>query len=260
MKFKITTAAVILSCLVFSSCKKEYTLVSTTDDLTGKAYLRIIHAAPSFRALFGVQDTFNVFIDNNKVNATVLTYGSVFPGATANPYLAVNAGLKDIKLSIPGKILEDSIAITTITKTLAAGSYYTLMLTDSIKFARDSSQIFLKDNLVKPLNTLYSLRFINAVYNDTVGKTIDIFSAKRNGNLFSNAVPGKIFDFTTLPYNAQFADTLFVRRSGTLINFASVIIGAGGFGNQKSYTLYFRGDMLLTTGAKARSVTYVVNQ
>lgn len=249
------------SWLLMIACKKETKLTADFSTTENSAFLRVIQASPYFRNVFNAPDSFNVYVNSAKVNASFLTYASIFPASgTNNGYIAVTPGLQQIKMSIHGFTTgkPDSTQLINFTKVFLTGQYYTLLVTDSIKSLRDSSQMFLLDKYTTPTLGNYSLRFVHAVLNDTLGMNVDIFSTRRNGNIFSNIKPGTVSGFSTLPYNTQLNDTLFVRRTGTLNNLTS--INNIGFSNQRVYTLYYRGDAILTSGTKARLLTTYIHQ
>ncbi|MBI2273748.1 MAG: DUF4397 domain-containing protein [Bacteroidetes bacterium] len=261
-KITLYTSLFAAAIMLFSACKKEADKTANfvaSDEST--AYVRVIHAAPSFRNIFNAPDSFNVYVNDIKMNAPFLTFGSVFPASTtAFGYVAVQPGLNQFRVNIHGfaSASPDSTRLINFSKVFQAGEYYTLLLTDSIKSQRDSSQMFLKDAYTKPLNGNYGLRFVHAVWNDTAGKTIDVFSARRNANIYTNIKPGQISTFNSLAANTQLSDTLYVRRSGTLINLAQ--LNGVSFANQRSYTLFYRGNGDLATGTKARALaTYLHN-
>jgi len=133
------------------------------------------------------------------------------------------------------------------------------MIIDSIMSLRNSSQIFVRDSIVQPPPGYYNLRFIHAVWNDTAGKGIDIWSTRNNRYIFSNLKPGAISTFSQWPYNALLNDTLYVRRTGSPTVTLATLNGAS-FSNQRTYTLYYKGDGNLTTGTKARSLAIYVHQ
>jgi hypothetical protein len=258
-KLYLLGAAALVFVLAIA-CKKDLTYVATTQGAENKAYVKIVHASPYFRKIFNAPDTLHVYANNQKFNATTLTYGSAFPSSTGNGYAALDAGVIQFELYAAGKIKPDSAKVTALSKTLATNSYYSLILTDSIGSPRDSTQIWLNDNVNAPPPSLYSLRLVHAVMNDTTGKAIDIYSARRNGNIFTNYLPGRSSGFTTLPFNQQVSDTLIVRRSGTTFELAR--INTISFNNQRVYTLVYRGnaDSTPTAVARPRTLTYYVNK
>lgn len=231
---------------LFSACTKDTKLNATYQYTDGSSYLRLIHAAPSFRQVFNLPDSFHVFINANKVNGTLLTYNTLFPSATSgNAYVTVAAGSQPVKFSVAGAVNPDSIQIVNFTGTFTAGDWYTMLITDS-------ARIVLKDNYTKPATGNYSLRFINVVMNDTAGKAVDIFSVRANANVFTNIKPGTT---PTALQNATYNtvnDTLYVRRAGTTFNLA--VLNNQAFSDRSAYTLYYKGDGNLKTGTKARGL------
>jgi Domain of unknown function (DUF4397) len=265
------------SCLIcMMACEKKLDMVGDYEPAganSSSAYLKIIHAAPNFRAIFNAQDTFNVFVNNTKLTPAPLTYNGRFPfsvNATTNTitatYAAVPAGDLQIRLSNPGLDLSDSFTVATITKNLQAGKYYSLLITDSINLSRDSSQIFLNDQLPSETRQGYmNIRFIHAAMNST--DTIDLFSFARNANIASNIKPGDITSFLELRYSPGAPDSLFVRKriSATtpgpiLAKFAlnAANIGGGSL-DKRSYTIMFKGDANLSSGTKSRSMIGYIN-
>jgi hypothetical protein len=269
MKKNILVIAIIFSTSLIGmfSCSRDYTLKSPVSTTTGSSYLRVIDASPNFRSIFNLPDSFNVFVNGTKISgftpgATYLmTYGASFPAVTSlNGYVAVNPGTQVIKLTLGGVLNSDSIAITNFTKTLLPDQCYTLMITDSILSTRDSSQIFVQDIYTKPTIGYYNLRFIHAVLNDTAGKAIDVWSTRNNKNIFTNLKPGSVSSFIPLPYNVLLGDTLYVRRAGSLTNTLATGYTLISFMNQRTFTLYYKGDGNLTTGTRARGLAVYVNQ
>lgn len=255
-KLKVFGVIVFLG-ITIVACEKEIKYIAQKISPANKAYIKIVHAAPSFRNVFNTRDTFHVYANGDKINATFLTYTSAFPSATGNGYLAIDPGDLTLKLFTPGVLVGDSVEVATFSKTVEAGNYYSFIITDSVKLSRDSSQIWLRDNFETPPQNLYGLRFVHAAMNDTVGKRVDVFSARRNGNIFSNYAPGQASSFTNFPFNSQIPDTIIVRRSGTTMELAR--INNITFGHTRVYTLVFRGNVAVT-GTKGKALTYYVNK
>ncbi len=252
--FLLASAAMV----VFYSCKKQvYTdaAYQVTDSV--HAYLKIIHASVNFRALTGKQDTFNVYLNKARLTppttptSAALSYGSVFPGTASNAYMAVEAGVDTLRLSIPGVVNTDSVTILTLYKYLAPGKYYTFIITDSLLAGRDSSKIFVQDLYAPPVVSYINLRFIHAVINDTAGKTVDLWSYARNAAIITKVKPDSVSSFLLAGVNPSVPDTLYVRRTGTTLNLAKLLFAPTP---QRTYTLYYYGDGNLTTGKKARTL------
>jgi hypothetical protein len=267
-KINLYICLVVGTVLALSACKKEYNYLATYETSDGGAYLRVVDAAPGFRSVFSLPDSFNVYVNGAKINSPFLTYASVFPISTTQfGYAAVPTGVQQIKLSVHGfaSVQPDSTKLINFTKVFLPGQYYTLLITDSIKSPRDSSQMFLPDAFSKPLPGNVALRFVHAVWNDTTGKTVDFFSYARNTTVGTIAVkPGYISNFSAYGFNIAVPDTFYVTRSapaGTALA-NRIVLAKLAFAptNQRAYTLYFRGDANLTTGTKARSLLSLIHQ
>ena len=247
-KHNIVTGIIFIVVLAgFVSCKRDFALKDPTSTTTGTAMLRIIDASPNFRNIFGLADSFNVFVNGSKITgytpgtSVVMTYNNNFPTASSGfGYVSVPAGTQPIKLSVAGVVNPDSLPIQTFTKTLLADKMYTLLITDSINSTRDSSQMFVQDSYQQPTVGYYNFRFIHAVWNDTVGKTIDLWSTRTNRYLATGIKPGAITGFGQLPFNATYTDTLIIRRSVT--GFPLDTLPTINYINQRTYTVYYKGD------------------
>ena len=265
-------AATIL--IGISSCKRDFPITASVQKMDGMAYLSIVHASPNFRKIFNAKDSFNVFINGQKITGftpattpAFMTYGATFPNtSTGFGYIAVPAGQQQIKLSVSGLINADSIPIITLTKTLLANHQYSFIITDSINSLRDSSQMFMEDIYVFPPTVgYYNVRFVNAVVNDTA--KVDLYSYARNGVIYNNIRPDSASAFSQIGVNLQVTDTLYVTRSlatgvsSTTPLAQRTILAKMAFqaGNQKSYTVYYRGDFTIPTvpaNVKARAITF----
>jgi hypothetical protein len=210
-----------------------------------------------------------VFVGGQKATSytpgtsVVMTYNSIYPTvSSAYGYVSVPAGTQQIKLSVAGVNIADSIPIQTFTKTLVANQLYSFIITDSINSTtRDSSQIFVKDSFQTATIGYFNLRFIHAVWNDTTAKNVDIWSTRNNRYIFTNVKPGTVTSFAQYPYNAIYNDTFYVRRSG---NPAVTLdtLNAVGFSNQRTYTLYYKGDANINsnTNVKRRHLATYIHQ
>jgi len=253
------TALLAAGMMVFASCEKQADRTADFSTVEDKAFIRVIHASPSFRTIFNAPDSINLYVNNAKVNGPLITYGGLFPAAatTGFGYFAVPVGLQTLKVTVAGRVNPDSIQLALFTNLALKGQRYSVILTDDAKSARDSSKMILPDNIIQPNTGNYRLRFINAIAADTAGTSVSIFSTRRNGNIFNSVAPGQVVDFQTLPFNSQLSDTLYVRRPGSTFNLA--VINGASFGNQRSYTMIYRGyGGTVTTGTKGRTlVTYL---
>jgi hypothetical protein len=256
MNRKLTTIITLLTITAFYACDKDYEMKASTADLSGKAYIRFVHAAPNFRAVTGQRDSFNIYVNGRRLNSPFLTYASVFPVATTSSYIAVYAGAKSYRLSVAGVNNPDSITVfTTPLDTLMRDMKRTIIITDTVTAA--AGIIYTNDLYSQPAVGYYNLRFMNMVLNDTAGKTVDIYSTRRNANIGTNLPPRAITAFGAFPSAAGLNDTLFVRRSGTTFNLATLAYLPA---SQRTYTLIYRGNGTVTTGTKARTLAVITNE
>ncbi len=259
---------IIITCVMvtgYFSCKRDYTMRSPAATTQGKSFLRIIDASPNFRNIFNLPDSFNVIINGNKITAytpgtsVLMTFGAIFPTVSSGyGYVAIDPGTATVKLSV-GINNPDSVQIAAFTKTFVADKYYTFMITDSVRSSRDSTQMFIQDAYSAVPSGYYNLRFIHAVLNDTAGKAVDIWSTRANRYIFTNIKPGSITSFSQWAYNPILNDTFFVRRTGAPTVVLDTL-NAASFSNQRTYTLYYRGDgnsNLSSNTKKRRLATYV---
>ncbi len=258
--FNKLALAVLAVSLGILACEKEKEIQAPWDTVgpdTDFAQIRIMHSATNFRTITGQADSLHFFVNGAKINNTRISFGGVWPAQTPNTYTSVPAGNVELKVSVGGIVNIDSIPITTLKLNLAPGERYSFMLTDSLLNAsKDSSRIFVRDSFPTPVNGRVGVRFVNLL-TDTAGKRVDIWSARRNANLFANVPYGSISSFTNQPF-INLADTLIIRRTGTTQEFAR--INTITLANQKVYTIFVRGDVTQSSGAKARTLTWVTNR
>jgi hypothetical protein len=253
----------LATCVAMSGCKKDPGTKAPLLENQNDAYVRVIHVAPSFRQIFSNRDTFNVYAGSARINSPFLTYNSFFPGSTVDNYVALPAGNQLFRFSVPGVVNYDSVTLYSFTKNLLPGQRYSLIITDSIKNTNEAAQMWLRDDYTVPVPGQFGIRFVNAVINDTAGKTVDLYSVKLKGNMFTNV---KGFSATGFHYynTTLNADTLIVRRSGvTTWELARLpLIGTNApipYSSQHVYTYIYRGDTKLTTGTKGRGLTSYLN-
>lgn len=251
---KVLSYAALLAAgmMTIIACEKQADKTATFTSAQDMAYVGVIHASPNFRQVFNAPDSINVFVNNNKVNAGLITYGSVFPNAATalSGYFAVTPGLQNIKLTVAGRVMTDSIPLATMSKIFTKGQKYSLIITDAIQNNRDSSKMLLPDVYSKPNTGSFNLRFVNAISTDTAGAMVSVYSTRRNAHIFNSVAQGGVVNFQSFPYNVQLNDTLYIRRPGSNYNLDT--LNNVSFSNQKTYTLIYRGDGRTNVGAKAR--------
>jgi hypothetical protein len=253
--------AVLAISLGIVACEKKKEIIAPWD-IAGSnsnfAHLRIVHASPNFRTITGQADSIHIFVNGSKINGVRLSYGGAFPAINPTTYATVPHGNVQLKVSVGGLVNVDSIAVATINTTFNQGENYSFILTDSLLSAnRDSARILVKDSFPTPLNGRTWLRFVHTLVDTAADKRVDVWSARRNNNLFANVQPGSVGAFTNQPF-INFPDTLIVRRAGTMTELAR--LSNITYANQRVYTIFLRGDVKVATGLKARAVSWYANR
>jgi hypothetical protein len=246
----------------FIACKRDYPVHSPYMGVEGSAYLKIVHASPNFAKIFQYPDAVNVFIGNDKINGTALKYNTAFPGLTngVSNYATVKAGAQTIRVSIAGSVNPDSFTVAKLDRTLEAGSFYTLIITDSIASAsRDSARVWIRDAFPKPAagpGYVY-LRFAHVVFSDKTD-TVAIYSPRRNQTLFQKVKMDSITPFIAFP-TLTMLDTLLVMKTDSTHKVMAKLLPTLIMGDQQYYTTYYIGDSVVAT-AKPRSLVYFQNR
>jgi hypothetical protein len=287
--------------LFIVSCKKSDKYEATRLPIDNNAYLRVVHVASNFATSLGVADNFHVYINNTKINGASLVYATsttnmidsangttvrgtypttvtAFPvqALNTNTYAAVLAGNVNIRFSIPGKNLVDSVTFVSLPVQLGRASYYTLFITDSIRNGQTPAKILTQDFITKPDTAMYAVRFAHMVLNDTAGKNVDVYSTKQASTIFANVSPGAVTNFSSFKINPtipSIPDTIIIRRAGTLNELTryppkyaagfpiTSSIGPVSYPNsQRAYTIIYKGNASTITGAKARSLIWINNR
>lgn len=247
--------------LLLLGCEKKIVLVAGTETAGANsnfAHLRVVHASPNLASLAGTTtDLVNVWVGGNKINGARLGYAGLFPANFPTGYAAIAPGNQDIKLSLQGVANLDSTQLFTMTQNLRAGRFYSFIITDNLNNPNDSSRIFVEDNFVQPAFGRMVIRFANALNDTATDKRVDVFSARRNANLFAGVSAGSVTAFSNQPF-INLPDTLILRRAGTSTELAR--INNITFANARVYTLFARGNTAEATGAKARALAWYVHR
>lgn len=236
----LTLGCTVVVLLAIASCKKEFGKEHATEDTdyTNKSYVQvyngILNAARN-----------SMTIDGNQVTGALLAYNSNFPATPSN--FAVTSGFKEFAV-------RDTLTATTqvplsFAQVLQPGAYYTIFLYDSLN---NPKQKIVQNNITIPTDTTARVRFANFIYTRVNVPNVDIFSLKRNSNVFTNIPITGVTDY--VPYASSLNDTLYVRETGTLNQLAAL----NGFNptRLRSYTLVFRGRYQTTgTTGIARLLT-----
>lgn len=239
------------------ACNKETTYLADPVTSSDNTYIKFLHVAPNMATIAGQADNITISAYNfsnsifAKLTGPALSYEKYFP-TTTNAYVGIPAGLQRFKISLAAVAQKDSVELFLKTLQADAGKYYSFILTDSVKSATPAKVMFLQDDILSLNSYFVGLRFVHAIWNDTAGKTIDVFSTRNNGVIFSGRGAGSASAFTQFNYYST-SDTLIIRRAGTSFELARV----NGFVSTpgRNYTILYKGNGDVTTStAKPRSV------
>ena len=231
--------------VLFLSCKKEFEkLVVEDTNLSGKAYLKVYNSAVNTNRNF-------VYVDNVPVTGSIIAYGALFP---STGYTAVlEPGSRAI-------VVKDTLASSTqtqvsFTSTFEAGKNYTLFTYDTVNSVKYK---LVNDIIEIPADTTSRIRFANLIYSSTPLPNVDLFSTRKNANIFSNIALAQVTDF--ISYASNSVDTLYVRATGTTTNLTPLFSIRPT--QKRSYTIVYRGRYGTTTpstAAQLRSLTSFAN-
>lgn len=222
----------------FSACEKDTSLYHTEQqDLSKKAMVKV------YSSTLGATRNY-VYFDNLPVTGAGIAYGNLFPSVSF--YAAIDAGNKNVE--IRDTLLTSTQNSIKFSGNFQAGKYYTIFTYDTLNAAK---QVTVEDKIVVPTDTTARIRFANMIYSKAAVPAVDIYSIKRQANVFTNVPTTGVTDF--IPFATDIADTLFVRATGTTTNLTQ--LNAIVAREKRSYTVVFRGVYQLTSGTLARTLT-----
>lgn len=229
---KLACLSIVLGILVFPGCtKKPDTLLNTQKEFSNNSLIRVYVATVTAASN-------NIYLDTKLLNGAVLAAGGVFP-ASGVYASAVPAGLNAFLVTGSGNQVPLSFA-----ENMELNRNYTIFLYDTITTPKQKT---VETKYEIPSDNTARIRFGNFTYAPTVAPAVDIFSARRNANIFSNVQLTEVTNFASVP--ADLTDTFYVRLAGTGVNLVnynnqlqpvniSAILTPRA---QRSYTLVFRG-------------------
>lgn len=139
-------------CVFMVACHKK------DDDSAFKANVAVYHFVLN-------ADSLSVLYDDNKVTGNPSLSFGVTTSLNGKAYLRLGAGTHDLKLMAGNTLLKENTLSTT------AGSYYSLILFDSVK--NNTVKTALVQDVVVPVSTLSQVRFINTIPgSDTLSVTL----------------------------------------------------------------------------------------
>lgn len=249
----------VLSALsLLSSCKRELDpLIEEDFNLAHASQVQV------YNSTIGSTARTWVFMDGKPVTGAALTYGTSFP-ASAYAF-TVPAGLRAF-------VVRDTLTTSAqqplvFSENFQASKNYTVFTYDT---STAPKQITVETKIESPADSTSRIRFANFIYNKVAMPGLDIYSARKKANIFTNVLAKDVTNF--IPHLSGVSDTFYVRLTGSTTNFEN--IGASpGFAKsavrliftptqKRSYTVVFRGGYLTDTLAKAsvRTLTFFANK
>lgn len=247
----------LLSAVLIVSCTKSFDekitpLTDFSDKTLAQVYVATVSAARNY-----------VYVDGKAVTGTAMTSGSVFP--STGYAFSVTGGVRSF-------MIRDTLTTSTqvplvFAENMQVGKLYTIFAYDTITTPK---QVTVPANIVIPSDSTARIRFANFVYNPTGLTGFDIFSVKRNANVFTNVQVTQVTDF--IPYASGVTDTFYIRPTGspnnlqnyrptptpaTYVDILAILTPTA----KRSYTLVFRGGYrsIITTAASVRTLSTFAN-
>lgn len=234
LKYMIVGCGLMTALVIASGCTKDLDpTIEEKFDFTNTSNVQL------FNAMVGSNRTF-LFIDNQRINGATIAYGTPFP---------TNAYGFTVKGAGNNFLIRDTLATSTqvplsFQPNLNAGKNYTIFVYDT---STAPQQLTVETSIVVPNDTTARLRFANLQYSVSARPSVDVYSVKRQSNIFTNISKAQVTDF--IPYASALNDTLIVRETGTNTTVAQL----NGINptQKRSYTVVLRGGAtrVLTTFA-----------
>ena len=250
---KVTTiltsfSAVIATALLAISCVKETGMKVATiqPDFSNKSFVQVYNGTLSSTRNY-------IYVDGNAVTGAAVAYNGFFPLTPSN--FSVTSGVR--AFLIRDTLLTSTQPPMSFAESFEAGKFYTIFMYDTVNAAKQKT---VKNNIVIPSDTTSRIRFANFAYSPLAIPAIDIFSVKRNANIFSNVSTTEVTEYIPFASSSKTIenDTLIVRIAGSGTNLMNRTVVTSGtppvtvttFSNVqiivaptrlRSYTLVFRG-------------------
>lgn len=175
-----------------------------------------------------------VYVDGNAVTGAAVAYAATFPSTPS--LFAVTSGVR--AFLIRDTLLTSTQPPLSFAESFEANQNYTIFMYDSLTTPKQKT---VKNNIVIPDDTTSRIRFANFIFTKTAVPNVDLFSVKRNANVFTNVAITEVTNYVPHPSarNTAENDTLHVRETGTM----NLLCSLNGFApvRKRSYTLVFRG-------------------
>ncbi len=244
----ISLGTVAVSFLYMSCYKSNIKLVAVTNtDFINKGFVQVYNGTLSSARNYVYVDASSI-LGPAGVSGTALAYGSTLPSTPSN--FSVASGIRAF-------LIRDTLPATTqppmsFAENIEPYKYYTIFMYDTVNSPK---QKIVNNDIVIPNDTTARVRFANFIFSKTAVPNVDLFSVKRNANVFTNVAITDVTNY--IPFNSAVttatSDTLLVRETGTTNLLAQ--LNAYMPIRKRSYTLVFRGRYQSTSGTVVRTLS-----
>jgi hypothetical protein len=221
----IATALLAVSCV--KETGKEVALEQT--DFTNKAFVQVYNATISSLRNY-------VYVDGTPVTGAPLVYAATFPSTPSN--FSIPGGFRAFLIRDTSSTILTQPAMT-FAENFQANNNYTIFMYDTLTSPKQKTVV---NNIIIPTDTTSRVRFANFIFSTSAVPNVDIFSVKKNANVFTNIAVTDVTEY--IPYASSSKtvenDTLYVRETAT----SNLLATLNGFApvRKRSYTLIFRGS------------------
>lgn len=201
MKKYITIIFIAVALSGIMSCEKK--LESVLDTLTAAndslAFVQVFNATLNSSRNY-------VSLDGKSISGTAFASGGLYPSTALG--FGVAAGTRNV-------LIRDTLITTTqpplsFSENFQAGKLYTIFTYDTVTAIK---KLTVTSNIVIPTDTTARLRFASFLYSTASVPAVDVFSFRKNINVFTGIPANQVTDF--IPYDSRTIDTLYIRQAGT---------------------------------------------
>ncbi len=261
---KIKTALIaLIGIVLFGSCyKKDESITKLQADASPNlAYLKFInvYTAPNPSASSpAAGPSFNILVNDVKVNATAVSYAALFPAATAPAYVAVTPGLAvNIKVILnrtTGTLAGDTISNRNYD--LGANTYTSFYVADTLPNPTPANPFVLPyiEQVTNAPVGYFRARFLNMIPSTD---TLEVFSKRLNAVIFKGTLFKNASDIVELP-TFTISDTLQLRKVSAPATILASTATAFFPTSSRVYTFYCTGN--ITGAPKARALSSFTNR
>jgi Domain of unknown function (DUF4397) len=262
MKYLIT--AFILSSFLFLSCKKiKEDVLKTSNNNTSYAAEAAIKFVNSYAATTptggatGSGPSVDIYVNNNKINATAVSYGSTFPAPAAYASVSAlpNTSIK-VVLNRAGTSNPNSDILYNGNFFLIPGTYSTLFLVDTFPYVNVYSPngMVVNDSLTSAKEEFHQVRFANMM---ATTDALEVYSKNYQRVILGGTYFKNVSRWVELPLIRK-VDTLQLRRVGTTTVLAELRPFQAA--SQRVYTVFSRGDINTASGTRPRTLSVFTNK